>query len=80
MQHFINNSWFVSVLGPTFLHSGVQLRDFDSEPVDAVLQGVGTKVEVVGLVEQLTEYVLRMFTWEEKKNNQLETEENKRDF
>lgn len=80
MQLFFNVSRFASVLGPTFLHGGVQLRDFDSEPVDAVLQRVGTKVEVVGLVEQLAKYVLCVFTWEGKTNNKLETEENKRDF
>lgn len=64
MQLFSNVSGLASGFGPTFLHSGVQLCDFDSEPVDAVLQRVGTKVEVVGLVEQLAEYVLCMFAWE----------------
>lgn len=64
MQILSNVSRLASGLGPTFLHCGVQLRDFDSEPVDAVLQRVGTKVEVVGLIEQLPEYVLCMFTWE----------------
>lgn len=46
----------------TFLHGGVQLGDLDGQAVDAVLQGVGSQVERVGLVEQLSEDVLRMFT------------------
>lgn len=52
-----------AVLLPTFLHCGVQLRDFDGEPVDTVLQRVGTQVEIVGLVKQFAKYVLCMFTW-----------------
>lgn len=48
---------------PTFLHGGVELRDLDRQPVDAVLQRVGAQIEGVGLVEQLAKYILRMFAW-----------------
>lgn len=48
---------------PTLLHCGVQLGDFDSEAIDSVLQRICSDVEVVGLIKQLTKYVLCMFAW-----------------
>lgn len=46
---------------PTLFHRGIQLGDLDSEAINPVLQRVCADVEVVGLVEQLSEYVLSMF-------------------
>lgn len=48
---------------PTFLYSGVQLRDLDCQPVNAVLERVGTQIKGVGLIEQFAKYILCMFTW-----------------
>lgn len=48
---------------PTFFYSGVQLCDLDCQPVNAVLERVGTQIEGVGLIEQFAKYILCMFTW-----------------
>lgn len=48
---------------PTFLYSRVQLCDLDRQPVNAVLERVGTQIKGVGLIEQFAKYILRMFTW-----------------
>lgn len=50
----------ISVL--TFLFFGVQLCDTDGEAVHALLQGVDSEREGVGLVEQLSKQVLCIFT------------------
>lgn len=55
-------------LCPTFFHGGVQLRDLDGQPVDAVLQGVGAQIEGVGLVKQLAEYILCMLAWGKRRS------------
>ena len=47
---------------PTLLHAGVQLCDLDGQAVDTVLQGVGTSVKGVGLVEKLPKNIFCMFT------------------
>lgn len=52
-----------SNLWPTFLNGGVQLCDLDGQPVNAVLEWVGTQIESIGLVKKLAKYVFSMFTW-----------------
>lgn len=53
---------FVCVAKLTLLLFGIQLRDADGETVHALLKGVDPEGEGVGLVEELSEQVLRIFT------------------
>lgn len=46
----------------TLLLFGVQLRHADGETVHALLKGVDPEREGVGLIEELSEQVLRIFT------------------
>lgn len=48
---------------PTLLHCGVQLGDFDSKAINSVLKRIGSDVEAVSLIKQLTKYVFCMFAW-----------------
>lgn len=52
-----------SNIRPTFLNGGVQLCDLDGQPVNPILEGVGTQIEGVGFIEQLAKYILCVFTW-----------------
>lgn len=52
-----------SNIWPTFFHGGVQLCDLHGQPVDTVLERVGTQIEGVGLIEQFAKNILRVFAW-----------------
>lgn len=52
----------------TLLHAGVQLGNFDGQPVDAVLQRVCTHVERVGFVKKIPKNIFCLFTCNQSKN------------
>lgn len=53
----------------TLLHTGVQLGDLNGQTVNAVLEGIGTPIKGVGLIEKLSKNIFCMFTC---KKNQRE--------
>lgn len=46
----------------TLLNTGIQLRDLNGQTVNAVLEGIGTPIKGVGLIEKLSKNIFCMLT------------------